>query len=316
MNFKIFHHHHPKGLGALLPDQEGEAGRRMRRVLITGLCINFILMGLKLTAGYLGHSDALRADGFHSLNDVASDIIMFIFIGLSLRPADSRYSFGYGKFETFAAMLMAFVLVCISVAIAAEGIESIIAFTKGETLPQPDIWTFVVVLFAIAVKEGLFRFYSATGRRIGSVALVANAWHHRSDAMASIATLIGVTFAHFFGEGFRILDPVASLVIALFIFIPALRMAIPAFLELMDRSMPESQVRTARKAILSIKGIEGIDTLRCRRQGHRYIFDTVVEVAPNLTVEDCSEIYNAVEEALKCEFCPHIMLSMTTIPAR
>ncbi|MBS7347359.1 MAG: cation transporter, partial [Muribaculaceae bacterium] len=182
------HHHHADSLLRSIPDEGGSQASAIRRVVRIGCIINFILMGLKLGAGYFGHSEALFADGFHSLNDVAADIIMLIFVGISYRKPDRRFNYGYGKFETFSSFLMSSLLIVISVLIAIEAGESILAYFKGEELDQPDFWTFVVVLFAIFCKEGLYRFYSAVGRRVESKALVANAWHHRSDALASVAT--------------------------------------------------------------------------------------------------------------------------------
>ncbi len=309
-------HHHERPLAQVLPDESGESAKTIRRVVKIGCIVNAVLMGLKLTAGYLGHSDALVADGFHSLNDLAADVIMLIFVGISYKAADDRYSFGYGKFETFSSFLISAFLVVVALMIGAEAVESIIDYAKGETLEQPDIWTFIVVLFAMACKEGLFRFYSHAGRKVSSNALLANAWHHRSDALASVATLIGVTFSHFFGPAFRILDPVASLVIAVFILIPALRLFKPAFVELMERSLPFDQVEKARGVVENIEGVEGITYLRSRRNGHHLIFDIGIRIASGTTIDRAAETAAAIESALKTAFCPHILVSVTTTPSR
>ena len=306
-------HHRP--LSQSLPDEPGASARAIRRVVKIGCAVNALLMALKLTAGYLGHSDALVADGFHSLNDVAADLIMLVFIGISYRAADARFAYGYGKFETFSSFLMSTLLIVISVMIGAEAVESIVGYARGETLPQPDIWTFVVVLFCMACKEGLFRFYSHAGRKADSKALVANAGHHRSDALASVATLVGVTFSHFFGPAFRILDPVASLVIAVFIFIPALRLFRPAFAELMERSLPARDVENARGIVAAVDGVRKVTYLRTRRNGHHLIFDVGIGVDRGLTVEQGSEIAAAIERALTAAYCPHVMVSVTTSPA-
>lgn len=298
----------------MLPDETGASARTIRRVVKIGCVVNALLMALKLTAGYLGHSDALVADGFHSLNDLAADLIMLIFVGISYRAADDRYAYGYGKFETFSSFLISAFLIVVACVIGAEAVESIIGYAKGEELDQPDIWTFIVVLFAMACKEGLFRFYSHAARRAESKALLANAWHHRSDALASVATLVGVTFSHFFGPAFRILDPVASLVIAVFILIPAVRLFRPAFAELMERSLPAGDVARARGIVEAVPGVEGVSGLRTRRNGHHLIFDVEIRIAPHLTIEQ-GAVIAAIEEALKKAYCPHIFVSVTTRPA-
>ncbi|MBD5299109.1 MAG: cation transporter [Bacteroides sp.] len=298
-------------LSDILPDENEKSARAIRKVVKIGCVVNALLMALKLSAGYFGHSDALVADGFHSLNDLAADILMLVFVGISYRSADSRYAYGYGKFETFSSFLISAFLVVVGCHIAWEAVESIVEYCHGEELPQPDIWTVVVVLLAMTCKEGLFRFYTYTGRKAHSKALVANAWHHRSDAFASIATLIGVTFSHFFGVGFRILDPIASLVLSLFILIPAVRLFRPAFGELMERSLPADDVELARKTALDVKGVKALTYIRTRRIGHHLVFDLGIRVDPSLNVAEGETVARKVEEALKETFCPHIVVSVT-----
>ena len=278
-------------LSDILPDENEKSARAIRKVVKIGCVVNALLMALKLSAGYFGHSDALVADGFHSLNDLAADILMLVFVGISYRSADSRYAYGYGKFETFSSFLISAFLVVVGCHIAWEAVESIVEYCHGEELPQPDIWTVVVVLLAMTCKEGLFRFYTYTGRKAHSKALVANAWHHRSDAFASIATLIGVTFSHFFGVGFRILDPIASLV--------------------MERSLPADDVELARKTALDVKGVKALTYIRTRRIGHHLVFDLSIRVDPSLNVAEGEAVARKVEEALKETFCPHIVVSVT-----
>ena len=298
-------------LSDILPDENEKSARAIRKVVKIGCVVNALLMALKLSAGYFGHSDALVADGFHSLNDLAADILMLVFVGISYRSADSRYAYGYGKFETFSSFLISAFLVVVGCHIAWEAVESIVEYCHGEELPQPDIWTVVVVLLAMTCKEGLFRFYTYTGRKAHSKALVANAWHHRSDAFASIATLIGVTFSHFFGVGFRILDPIASLVLSLFILIPAVRLFRPAFGELMERSLPADDVELARKTALDVKGVKALTYIRTRRIGHHLVFDLGIRVDSSLNVAEGEMVARKVEEALKETFCPHIVVSVT-----
>lgn len=308
---KLFgHHHHEKPLGQLLPDENSHSARTIRKIVKIGCFVNACLMALKLAAGYLGHSDALVADGFHSLNDLAADIIMLIFVGISYRRPDDKYAYGYGKFETFSSFFIASVLIVVAALILREAIESLVGYFQGETLPQPDIWTVVVVIFAIICKEGLYRYYSHAGRKAGSKALVANAWHHRSDALASVATLIGVTFSHFFGEGWRVLDPIATIIIAVFILVPAIRILVPSFTELMDKSIPESEREKALRVLENTPDVKKVKYLRARRNGHLYVFDAGIVVDPSVTVGQTEKITAEIESELEHMFCPHVLVSV------
>lgn len=308
------HTKHESSLAQLLPDERGESAQTIRRVVKIGCAVNALLMSMKLIAGYFGHSDALVADGFHSLNDLAADLIMLIFVGISYRAADSRYAYGYGKFETFSSFLVSAFLIIVACVIGVEAVESIVNYARGEELDQPDLWTFVVVLFAMACKEVLFHFYSHAAKKADSKALLANAWHHRSDALASVATLVGVTFSHFFGPEFRILDPIASLVIALFILIPAVRLFCPAFTELMEHSLPTADVERAESVVASVPGVARVSRLRTRRIGHHLVFDVDICVSINLTVGESSKIVSAIVAALRTAFCPHVLVAVSIHP--
>lgn len=300
----------------LASDSGHPASSKVRRVVIIGCAVNLILMALKLATGYLGHSDALFADGFHSLNDVAADLLMLFFVGLSYRKANEKFPYGYGKFETFSSFLISGVLIVIALVIGFEGVESIVSFADGEELPQPDVWTVVVIVIAMASKEFLFRYYSSAARKIGSTALAANAWHHRSDALASVATLIGVSFAHFFGPSFRILDPCASIVIALFIFVSAGRIIVPAFAELMDRSAPTPLRERCRAIILSEDGVRSIRSMKVRRSGHYLIVVAEICIDPQMTVGEGAQIARRVEEALRSGFHRALHPTVVTVPAQ
>lgn len=308
--------HHAHCHGVAVADVMGHTNaRKIRRAVGIGCIVNAVLMVLKMVTGHYGHSDALVADGFHSLNDFAADLIMLMFVGISFRGPDSRYSYGYGKFETFSTFLMSSFLISVSLIIGYEGIESLVGYSRGMELEQPDIWTVIVVLFAMAAKEGLYHFYSSAGKKAGSKALVANAWHHRSDALASLATLIGVSFSQLFGPAFRVLDPVASILIAVFILVAACRMIAPAFGELMECSLPESDSRKARECVENTAGVDSVAHVRSRRNGHYKVFDVGVCVSPDVSVKRAAEIALAAEKSLNDEFGPYVLPSVSIIPA-
>lgn len=309
----IKHKHHPS-LSAVLPDQDSAHACLIRRVVKIGCAVNIFLMLLKLSTGWFGHSDALMADGFHSLNDVAADLIMLFFVSISFRKPDAKYSFGYGKFETFSSFLISSVLIVVSILIGVEGVEKIIDFVKGETLSQPDVWTIAVVIFAMICKECLFRFYRSAGRKGECNALLANAWHHRSDAMASIATLIGVSFSYFFGGAFSIFDPIASIVIAIFILVPAIKLLRPAFSELMDHSLSDEDNQKVSQIVAGVQGVEGIEFLHSRRNGHHRVFDIGIFLNPTLPVSRVHEITDEITKRIRAQYCPHVFVTVTVTP--
>lgn len=315
----IFHHNHSHNdseLTRALSDSANKQSSRIRRVVIVGCIINALLMILKLTAGYFGHSDALMADGYHSLNDFGADLIMLLFIGISFKKADGRYSYGYGKYETFSTFLISVFLLFVAVHISEEAIESIIEYNRGVILPQPDIWTVVVVVISMFAKEFLFRYYRHGAKTTSTMALLTNAWHHRSDAMASVATLIGVSFAHFLGEPWRILDPIASLVLVVFIVVAAFRMLKPAFIELMDHSCNGEMVVKAENIVKSIPGVRSLIHTKSRKNGHFYIFDFTIGIDPKLTVEEGWKISETIQERLHEELGKNMLISVNTAPCK
>lgn len=307
-------HAHQINLAGLLDFHGVKEARQIRRVVLIGCLVNLLLMTLKLSFGYFGKSEALFADGFHSIGDVGTDIIMLAFVGISFRGASKSYTYGYGKFETFAALLVSGILVSASIFISIEAIESIRAYMQGEVLPRPDFLAVLAIIFAFIGKEFLFRFYRIAGKRTRCNALVSAAWHHRSDAFASFATLIGVSLAHFLGEKWRVLDPCASLVIVLFILIPAFRLFFPAFRELMDGSLHSHDAEEAERIVRAQKGVIGIKRLKCRKSGPFLIFDPEILVSPSLTIEQGYRIASEIEHALIARFGRNIHVSVVTLP--
>ncbi|MCM1094375.1 MAG: cation diffusion facilitator family transporter [Lachnospiraceae bacterium] len=271
----------------------------IKHVTWVGFWVNALLMVLKLAFGYYGHSDALVADGFHSLSDFGTDLIVLMMVGIAYKHADSSHPYGHGKFETFASLLIAVILFAVALGIGWKGIASSISFFNGIELPRPDVWTIIVAVISILGKEWLFRYTYARGKKINSSALKANAWHHRSDAISSIATLIGVSGSYFLGVKFRILDPIASLFIGVFIAVSAYKIARPAVDELLERSLPQPQVNQIYSIISSVDGVLGLHKLKTRRSGHSRIIDVDIKVDPDISVTQGHNIATNVEHTLK-----------------
>lgn len=308
-------HEHGVYLPEVLKQHSGWEARMIRRTVLSGCAVNIILMIMKLLLGHYGHSDALVADGFHSLGDVCSDIIMLAFVGLSFHRPTKSYSYGFGKFQSFASFLISCLLLFVVFHISEEAVESIIQYSNGETLPHPDIWTLVAILAAMSAKEVLYRFYLSVGKKTRCMALLSSAWHHRADALASIAALVGIASAHFLGEQWRVLDPVASLIIALLILIMAIRLLGKAFKELMD-GMDKDDVSEAAEIILNSKGVIALDSLKCRKSGPNIFFDVKIEVDGNLSVRESNKIASDIESALIEEFGLHTVVNVMAVCPR
>ena len=289
--------------------------RVIRRVTWVGFWVNVVLMTLKLFFGYWGHSDALVADGYHSMSDFATDFIVLIFVGIAYKKADEEHPYGHGKFETMASVLIGLILMIVAIALAYGGIESLIKALKGEILPKPDIWTLIIAFVSIVSKEWLFRYTRKEGCRIDSSALKANAWHHRSDAISSVATLVGVAAAIFLGEKWRILDPIASVLIALFIAYSAVEICRPAVEELLEVSLPENQLEQVKAIIRETPGVRSWHRLRTRRNGHSFVLDTHIKVDPDITVREGHAIASLAEKRLRHYLGPDLICYIHVEPA-
>lgn len=280
----------------------------IRRVTLVGLMINVVLVVAKLFFGYWGKSDALVADGYHSVSDFITDFVVIAFVAAAYKKADKAHPYGHGKFETIATVIISIVLAGVGLFIGIDGLQTLMKSFSGEVLPRPDIWTLYVALFSIVAKEFCYRYTLLYARRVNSSALRANAWHHRSDAISSIATVAGVSCAMFLGEQWRIMDPVASIIIAFMIMVPAVKMAIPSINELLEASLPDEVTQKMLEAIRSVPGVIRVHNLRSRRNGHSCMVDVNIHVNPDISVREGHAISTAVERRLRSEFGPDMIL--------
>lgn len=274
----------------------------IRKVTLVGFWINAALVALKLFFGYWGHSDALVADGYHSLSDFITDFIVLFFVGIAYKKADSEHPYGHGKYETVASVLISIILMLVAIFIGVEGIDKVIMAVNGKVLSRPDVWTIIIAILSILAKEYSYRYTIGIGRKINSSALMANAWHHRSDAISSVATLAGVSLSFFLGDNWRVLDPIASVIIAIFIGISALQIAKPSIQELLEISLPQAQIDSISNIISNVPGVKSVLNLRSRKNGHSYIIDVNIHVDPDITVRIAHEIANDVETELHNRF--------------
>lgn len=290
-------------------DDDREAVRQARHVTWVGFWCNAVLGTAKVVAGIFGRSGALIADGVHSFSDFVTDLIVIVMVGIARRKPDARYQYGHGKYETFATMLIAVALVIVGVGIFIDGVKNIIEAIQGHEPERPRMIALVICALSIVVKEWLFRYTLAVGKRIHSGAVVANAWHHRSDAFSSLATVVGVAGAMFLGPGWRVLDPIAAAVVAVFIVIVGVKMAIPTVTELLEVSLPEKVEDEIRHTIATTPGVIAYHHLRTRRNGPAFIIETHLKVDPDISVNAGHAIASEVEQRLTDQFGPQSIIT-------
>lgn len=287
-----------------------------RHVTWVGFWVNAALAVAKIAAGVIGRSGAMVADGVHSISDFVTDFIVIFTIGVSRRRSDRRYQYGYGKYETLATMFIAMTLAVVALLLFYEGAHNVVRTIQGEILPRPGIIALIMAFVSIAAKEALFHYTRIWGQRIGSAMIVANAWHHRSDALSSLATLVGIAGAMFLGEHWRVLDPIAAMLVSVFIFIVAVRMGMPSVKELLEISLPADMVRGMQAIISSAPGVVTYHHLRSRRNGARIILDVHVKVNPHITVEAGHAIASEVERRLKEKYGQSMLINIHVEPYR
>lgn len=269
------------------------------RVTFIGSAVNLLLVALKFAAGVLGRSSAMIADAVHSLSDLLSDVIVVVFVRLSSKPEDEGHAYGHGKYETLASVIVGLMLLCAGVALGWEGIEKSVAFFRGERLGQPGWLALWAGLFSIALKEWLYHYTARAGRAVRSDALIANAWHHRSDSLTSIATVAGIGGAMVLGPGWAVLDPLAASVVSLFIVASAFGMMKPGIDQLLERSLPAEDLREIADVITSVPGVRGYHRLRTRAIGSGKAVEVHVKMDGNLSLTEAHNIASELELRLK-----------------
>ena len=246
-----------------------ERERKIYRVTIYGAVANILLCLFKLLAGIIGRSSAMIADGIHSLSDLITDFIVIAFVRISSKPQDRRHEYGHGKYETLATTIIGLMLLFVGLGIMWNSITQIWSCLNGGTLQSPGWIAFVAAILSIVVKEALFQYTRKQGRQLQSQAVIANAWHHRSDALSSIGTAIGIGGALALGSHWTILDPIAALIVSVLIIHASIEQLRPSLGELVENSLPEPVEAEIIKTILSFDGVKDPHNLRTRKIGNR-----------------------------------------------
>ncbi len=286
------------------------------KVTIIGSICNFLLLVFKFVAGILGHSAAMIADAVHSLSDFVTDIIVLVFVRISGKPQDKDHDYGHGKYETLATAMIGVILVSVGFGIMWNGLTSVWAFLKGETLGEPGILALVAALVSLLVKEILYRYTIWVGKRVDSQSVVANAWHHRSDAFSSVGTAVGIGGAILLGPSWRVLDPLAAVIVSIFIIKVALELIIPTVDELMEKSLPEDVEDEIIKTVLSVPGVSDPHNLRTRKIGNASAVSVHVRMDGNLTVSESHILTRSIEKGIRDLLGPDTFVSIHVEPVK
>jgi cation diffusion facilitator family transporter len=269
------------------------------KVSLLSVCINLLLAAVKIITGFFGRSHALIADGIESLTDVVSSLIVWKALKVSSQPADEKHPYGHGKAESIAGAVVAVALLAAAVLIIVQSIREILT---PQSTPEP--FTLFVLVGVILVKEVMYRFTQKEGRRIGSRAMLSDAWHHRSDAITSGAAFIGISIAVIGGEGYESMDDWAALVACAVILFNGIRLLRPALDEIMDASVPKELEAEVRKIAANVKGVRMIEKCRIRKSGLGLLMDIHVVVPGDLSVREGHAIAHLVDSHLKMSELP------------
>lgn len=269
---------------------------------------------VKMMAGLLGRSSAMVADAVHSLSDLVSDFVVLIMVRIAAKGKDKGHDYGHGKFETLATALVSLLLLVVGAKLMSGAVDRIRLVVGGGTLPAPGTIALWAALLSIAVKEILYQWTLRVGRKVESPAMIANAWHHRSDALSSVGSAIGIGGAILFGGKWTILDPIVGCVISIVIVIVAVKMMIPALNELTEASLPDDVEERIISTIQSVNGVDNVHNLKTRRIGHDISIDTHIVVNPEMSVAEAHDITELIEHALRQEYGESTQVSIHVEP--
>ena len=276
--------------------------KQLTKVTLVGSVGNLVLLSFKFVSGIVAGSSAMVADAVHSLSDFLTDIIVLVFVRIGAKPQDSGHDYGHGKFETLATLLVALALVGAAIGIIVTGALKIARWLQGETLELPGMLALWAALLSILVKEVLFRYTISKGKALESPAVIANAWHHRSDALSSIGAAIGIGGAIVLGERWAVLDPIASIVVGAMLVKVAWELLKVSTDELTDSSLPEETEHEIEEIIRSFPEVSEPHNMRTRRIGNRIAIEAHVRLDGDMTLETAHDIVTAIEHRIKDRF--------------
>ena len=276
--------------------------REIFKVTLVGSAVNVVLTAFKFVAGILGHSAAMTADAVHSLSDLLTDAVVLLFVRIGAKPEDRSHDYGHGKYETLATTIIGIALAVVAVGIGYRAATAMLFWYHGGALPAPGMLALWAALVSVVLKELVYQYTVRRGRKLNSPAVEANAWHHRSDALSSLGTLLGIGGAILLGDRWTVLDPMAGLVVSIFILRVAWKLLKQGFDELMEASLPDEVEREILSVVSSFPDVRDPHHLRTRRIGSRYAIELHIRMDGRLTLAEAHERTCEIERALKGRF--------------
>jgi cation diffusion facilitator family transporter len=273
--------------------------KEVYKVTLWGSVVNLVLVMFKFVAGILGHSAAMMSDAIHSVSDFATDIVVLAFVRISHKPKDKSHDYGHGKFETLATTLIGVALFAVAVGIFIDGAKKITIWAKGGVLPQPGMVAFWAALVSIVLKELTFQYTKRKAEQLDSQAMKANAWHHRSDALSSIGTAIGIGGAILLGERWTVLDPIASVAVGALIVKVAVDLLKNGMGELMEQSLPDAVENEILDIVRSVPEVNEPHDLRTRRIGNHYAIEMHILMDGSRSLKETHGKASEIERLLK-----------------
>ena len=290
--------------------------KEIYRVTLVGSAGNAALLTFKFIAGIAGNSSAMIADAFHSLSDFVTDLLVLVFVSISAKPQDRSHDYGHGKFETIASFLIGLALVAAATGIVVTGVQKLLAWWGGAELEAPGWIALWAALLSIAVKELLYQYTARRGRQLHSQVMIANAWHHRSDALSSIGAAVGIGLAILLGQRWTVLDPVASVVVGLMLVKVAYELLKQSVGELTEGSLPTETEQEIMQIIQSFDDVQQPHNLRTRRIGNRIAIEAHVRMDGQLPLIVVHDRASAIERKLKERFGADTHVSIHMEPTR
>ena len=276
--------------------------KEIYKVTLVGSVANILLTALKFVAGVVGHSAAMTADAVHSLSDLLTDAVVLVFVRISAKPEDRSHDYGHGKYETLATTIIGIALAAVAIGIGAKAIAALLFWWRGGTLEAPGMLALWAAVVSILLKELVYQYTVRRGRSLNSPAVEANAWHHRSDALSSVGTLVGIGGAILLGNRWTMLDPLASLVVAFFILRVAWKLMHQGLNELLEASLPEEVEKEILDIVSSFPDVHDPHHLRTRRIGSRYAIELHIRMDGALPLATAHARTCEIEEKLKEHF--------------
>ena len=294
-----------------------ERDKKVYRVTLLGSVVNLLLLVFKFVAGVLGHSAAMIADAVHSLSDFVTDLIVIVFVKISSKPEDADHAYGHGKYETLASCIIGLALIVVGVMMGYNAMVKIVDVVKnGTELASPGIIALAAAVLSIVLKEWMFHLTRKVAREVDSPAVEANAWHHRSDALSSVGTAIGIGGAVLLGSKWAVLDPIAALVVSVFIVVQAAKILSDAIGQLMEKSLPRDVEQRICEIVYEEEGTSDIHHLRTRKIGSQISIELHVRMNGYLTLREVHDKSIAIEKRLRAAFGDSTYINLHVEPLK